>query len=630
MTFIAGVLRRDGDALNVCEHMLRWAIQEPNLRRVSDPAPDIALGISFHAVLPEDIYDEQPLADDRYALVGDVRIDNRQEVCSKLDLESEYAAKLADSDIFLSCWRKWQLDCVSHLIGGFAVAVWDKQERELFLVRDHCGERPVYYASDASTFGFASLPHALRQIPHLDTRPNEQMLLHYLAVGPDSSHESYFNNVFLLQPGHRLRYRQGHIAVQRYWHPADTSPTILKTDDDYVAAVLERFDASVQSRLRTNGAVGSQLSGGMDSSSVTAAAATLLGSTRLTAFTAIPHASFTDVNPTGRFGNEGPAAQAVAAMYPNIDHVFVEPSGDDMMSVIEKTGRLTGAPVFNPMNQMWFNAILDKARSRGINVMLQGACGNATISFGGLIGLSELFRSRRWLTLARQVFSLRARGHTSWRGAAYWATSYAIPSWMRRFLDPQMRGFDFAYSPVHPKQDQKHRLRELAFTSFFASESSAETFRRKIFDFYDVGCANAGVSLGWGISLRDPMQDKRVFEFCLSIPVEQYLVGGQSRSLVRRAMRDRLPREVLACTTRGLQSADWYLTMGSRRKEMAEELRRIAQSHLARELLDLDRLQHLLDTWPASGYERAEVSDSWHLALSRGLACGMFIRQFEG
>jgi asparagine synthase (glutamine-hydrolysing) len=126
------------------------------------------------------------------------------------------------------------------------------------------------------------------------------------------------------------------------------------------------------------------------------------------------------------------------------------------------------------------------------------------------------------------------------------------------------------------------------------------------------------------------MQDKRVFEFCLAIPVEQYLAEGQSRSLVRRAMRDRLPAEILACTTRGLQGADWYLTMGSRRAEMADELRRIAESPTAQRLLDIKRLQHLLDTWPDSGYEEPSVSNSWHLALSRGLSAGNFIRHFEG
>jgi asparagine synthase (glutamine-hydrolysing) len=71
------------------------------------------------------------------------------------------------------------------------------------------------------------------------------------------------------------------------------------------------------------------------------------------------------------------------------------------------------------------------------------------------------------------------------------------------------------------------------------------------------------------------------------------------------------------------------MTMGARRKEMADELTRIRKSPVANRVLDLDRLQMLLDTWPEDGFERESVSDAWHLALSRGLSAGNFIRQFD-
>lgn len=467
-------------------------------------------------------------------------------------------------------------------------------------------------------------------MPGIDTSLNEEHLLHYLAVGPDSADATYFKNILLLRPGHFLTLREGKITCRRYWHPSDAPAIRLRSNEEYVEALLERFDAAVQARLRTNGKIGSQLSGGMDSSSVTATGARLLGTTRLTAFTAVPQQAFRDLNPIGRFGNEGPAAARVAAMYPNIDHVLIEPSGKDMIQVIEAMGQSSDTPVFNPTNQMWINSILDEARNRNINVVLQGACGNATVSFGGLIGLSDLLRSGRWIKLLRQVRALRAKGHTSWRGAAYWAAGYALPLAVRKFLNADIRAFDFSLSPVHPDRAREKNLRERAFQEFFGSEKSSTSFRRKMFDFYDGGFANAGASFGWNISLRDPMQDKRLFEFCLAIPVEQYLAEGQSRSLVRRSMRDRLPPEILACTTRGLQAADWYLTMGSRRVEMADELRLIAKSPTAQRLLDLPRLEQLLNTWPESGYEQAAVSNSWHLALGRGLAAGNFIRHFEG
>jgi asparagine synthase (glutamine-hydrolysing) len=94
-------------------------------------------------------------------------------------------------------------------------------------------------------------------------------------------------------------------------------------------------------------------------------------------------------------------------------------------------------------------------------------------------------------------------------------------------------------------------------------------------------------------------------------------------------MQDRLPASTLRRTTRGLQSADWYLTVGAARPQLSAELTRIERSPLACRVLDTARLRTLLDTWPGSGYHTAQVSDIWHLALTRGIAAGSFLAQYD-
>jgi asparagine synthase (glutamine-hydrolysing) len=539
------------------------------------------------------------------------------------------AKEKGDADFFMAAWARWGRHALRHLIGGFAVAIWDAVNRELTLVRDHVGERSLYFLHVRETFAFASLPGPLRAVPDVDTSLDEVRLTHYLAILPGDPTQTFFKNIQQIPVGHMVTLRDGNATLSRYWHPLDAPQIRYSSDDDYVEAFRERFDRAVSARLRTTGRVGSQLSGGMDSSSVTAMAAHLLGGQRLTAFTSVPQAGFSGQNPSGRFGDEGPEAAQVAAMYPNIDHILVQSADGDMIGGLHALGALQGQPVFNPLNEMWFRAIAENALARGITVMLHGACGNATISAGGMVGLGDLFRSGRWLTLARLVLALRKGGHASFRGAASWATAPVLPQWMRRRLGPEMAAFDLAFSPVHPEQAATHNLQERAWKEFYGADGSTEAFRRSMFEYFDGGFSNVATTLGWELELRDPTQDKRIFEYCFSIPIEQYLVGGQTRSLVRRAMRGYLPASTLARTTRGLQSADWFLTMGARRREMAEELARIRMSPLANRLLDLDRLGRLLETWPGEGFERASVSDSWHLALVRGLSVGNFIRQFE-
>ena len=96
--------------------------------------------------LPEDASDRQPLENHRYALVGDIRIDNREEIARLLGIAASEESGLADSELFLRAWSMWEKASLDRIVGGFAIAVWDKREQELCLVRDHSGERPVYYS----------------------------------------------------------------------------------------------------------------------------------------------------------------------------------------------------------------------------------------------------------------------------------------------------------------------------------------------------------------------------------------------------------------------------------------------------------------------------------------------------
>ena len=423
MHFIAGALRQAGDDRQICSEILSRATARSYLpttaiiRRIAD---DLSFGLLPQNILPEDEYDSQPWLNGRWGLVGDVRLDNRQDLQRLLSMPAPAFARMSDSQVFLLCWEAWGPACLDQLCGGFAVAVWDSRERTLWLVRDHSGERPMYFADCVSGEGqglvFASLPGVLRDVPGVDGSLDEDLLSEYLAMVPFAPGRTLFRGIRLLPPGHLVTYKSGRSLVRSYWHPADAPAIRYRSNEDYVGALVERFDLAVAARLRTNGKIGSQLSGGMDSSSVTASAARLLDPVRLTAYTAVPQAAFGDLNPEGRFGNEGPAAAQVAALYPNIEHVLVEPSGNDLFQTIRKTSLLTDSPVFNPLNQMWLNAIFDDAQSRGIQVLLQGICGNATMSFGGLIGLSDLLRTGRLFTLVRQIRELRAKGHTSWPG----------------------------------------------------------------------------------------------------------------------------------------------------------------------------------------------------------------------
>jgi asparagine synthase (glutamine-hydrolysing) len=143
------------------------------------------------------------------------------------------------------------------------------------------------------------------------------------------------------------------------------------------------------------------------------------------------------------------------------------------------------------------------------------------------------------------------------------------------------------------------------------------------------GDYNAATSAGWGIETRDPTADKRIFEFCAAIPPEQFVAGGQGRSLARRAMRGRLPDATLHRKQKGTQAADWYESLSRIRGQLAEELDLQQQSPGARRLIDLERMRKVLEDWPRTAQEAALKDGIYDSAISRGMAVGTFIRRIE-
>ena len=132
-----------------------------------------------------------------------------------------------------------------------------------------------------------------------------------------------------------------------------------------------------------------------------------------------------------------------------------------------------------------------------------------------------------------------------------------------------------------------------------------------------------------GVETRDPTADIDVVAYCFGVPPGQYLVEDVDRSLIRRAMWGLLPEIVLTNRLIGLQSADWFEKLDGRREEFRAEIAEIATSPLARKAIDLDRLERALQTWPSEGWHRNRIIEEYHLALTRGIAGGRFLRWIE-
>jgi asparagine synthase (glutamine-hydrolysing) len=591
----------------------------------------IAFGGWFTDSLPEDKFDRQPLwSQDRSAcVVADVRLDNRRELARELGLTQPET--LADSEFLLAAWLRWGAECPKHLLGGFAFFIWSPATREIFAARDHAGERPLFYYRTAELFAISSLPKGILALPSVSRRFDEGEMAKWLAALSPDLRRSMFADVQRVPPGHTLRVSRGALKCTQYWHPASAKPTRLKRDEDYAEALVDLLDSATEARLRSTRDVGSFLSAGLDSSSVTASAARLqlARGRKLSAFTSVPRPGFNGLGPPSYLPSEGASAAEIARMYPNIDHQIVDSSGYDLLRTIRIWTDAMDAPTTNVINLLWFHAILDRAREQGIGVMLQGLAGNITISWYTWTILGHFFLRGRWMELIAIAKALRHRQGLSYKTSARYATRGVVPCWLTRLLiDPAP--FEGMYDRLaSPEWMDRFHLRDQIFRMMYCRPADFTRDRSAVFESYDEAALWTASQALTGIEIRDPTADKRIYDFCFSIPPEQYFVGGHSRSLVRRAMKGRLPEATLMSYRRGLQGADWYIPMTDALPELGNELELLGRSPAAQRALNLAGMHSLLDSWPKSDFHTMPVMRRWHHALIPAFSLGYFLRTHE-
>jgi asparagine synthase (glutamine-hydrolysing) len=604
------------------------------------------LGQELKRVTPEDLAERQPLIsrDGRRVLVSDGRIDNRRELSDELGLAWE-SPQVPDSAFIMAAYERWGEDCPRHLIGSFSFAIWDEERKRLLLARSPFGAKTVFYHNAGEFVAFATMPKALFALS-VPRRLNHQGIADMLVLVPPEPGASLYEGIGSLEPGHLLTADRQGCRVRAFWTPELRKELRLRSDEEYEEAFTELFDRVVADQLRSLNPVGMLLSGGLDSTSVAAAAAPLLAKRgeRLAAFTGAPMIGFREPDLPGWVLDEAPLAGRVAARHGNVDHFVVRAQGlflDDLDRFFD----VAEMPYTGTASRVWYEGIMAAAQRRDISVLLTGKSGNYTVSWPGtglirsLVGKGRSLQAWREARAqaptggVRSTARIYARGGLVARLPAH--AQLAITS--RHYDDPLLNRGDWwsPLSPINPEFAREQRVAERSRARdcdrwlLRRVDTPAARLRHLMDDVHHISGINGAYSALYGVDLRDPTGDARIAQFCLSLPEEQCSRQGVSRSLIRRAMADRLPAEIVTGARHGIDTADWFERLYDARATVDEELRLLDRSETARAVLDLPRLRGLadrLDSPPADAYQR--MLDYRHV-LERGLMAGRFLRWFE-
>ncbi len=204
------------------------------------------------------------------------RLDNRDELAKKLDIDSAELARCCDTELILQSYLKWGEACVDHLIGDFVFVIHDRRNSRVFCGRDQMGVRPLYYFSSDNLFVCATSLAAFRHLKGVTLEIDSQWVAEYLVQLSMSFDRTPYSGIKKLPPAHSLTVTAERTELRQYFQLSAEPELKLKDSREYVIAYREQLEEAIRCRLDSDYPIGSELSGGIDSSTITAFAARFL------------------------------------------------------------------------------------------------------------------------------------------------------------------------------------------------------------------------------------------------------------------------------------------------------------------------------------------------------------------
>ncbi|MDQ2854153.1 MAG: asparagine synthase (glutamine-hydrolyzing) [Chloroflexota bacterium] len=460
------------------------------------------------------------------------------EIYNYVELRAELAAggatfqTASDTEVLLAAYDRWGTDCLSRLNGMFALAIYDPSRRTLLLARDRFGEKPLYYhRAPDGTFLFASEIKALLAYPGVTARADRQSVYRFLRHKlPELDPTTFFEGIVALPPAHYLELRvdDGREVLARYWG-LEGSTQDSRPRSELAAAYGALLQDSIGIRLRADVAVGSSLSGGIDSSAV-------VGYLALGRHVERQH-TFSARFPGWRLDEGRYIADVIALSGAQSHEVEPIPDPSDLERVIWHQDHPFGSL---SIYAQW--AVMRLAREQGVTVLLDGQGADESLAgyhfyFAALF--RYLLRTGRWLALARELrcFSL-AHGSAELRSLAFYAMPDAAANRLRSLRSVPGIATSFARDGAARSSGHADTGRFRTDLDQMLARTLTETMLPGLLRYADRN------SMAFGREVRLPYLDHRLVELAFTLPWEMKLRRGLTKRVLRESMRDYLPASV--------------------------------------------------------------------------------------
>lgn len=499
---------------------------------------DIQLGAKEIFTLPESYLTPQPFHFENLVIVADARIDNREEIQHQLGITK--TGSHSDIEFIVRAYHKYGKKCTDYLKGDFAFIIWNKATKTLFAAKDQMGIKPLYYAVVNHEIVIASTIKSILAYPEISTKLNTEKIVHDFSLVSFPTASTLFKDIFSLQPGHQLNFNQGTIQLHRYWELGKNIHPIPKTQTAIEDKFKSLFYSAVNKRLRSAGKIGSEVSGGLDSTGIAAVAQEILGKGSefyVYSFgTWVGSGDKDDSNLVADFCKLYQLQQYwkignnTDFSWENYKYIY-----ENILDDVDNNG----VPTFS-------SCFLPHAQQKGVKVLFSGWAGDqiATNTVSGFYDV--LARKKALSPLWKDIRRKHPIKKALPRYAYYLLKNINGNNFYQHNLKKNQQ--HLKVSPIKTALFQKYNISQQPSTRFYLKNCS------DIKEYFKVNINQPGIEkrtrahteIGkyFGVDYRFPMLDIDLLEYIYSLPMESISYQGNNRYLFTKTIGPLLPKSI--------------------------------------------------------------------------------------
>lgn len=503
--------------------------------------------------------EKQPWESDKKIWLYDARFDEGPHLEEEYpELQSNASEDPARTAVIEQSYKKEILEYLESNIkrnafkGDFAIAEWNKEKKILTLVRDHLGTRPLYYTETDNFFAFASEMKALFVLPGVIKKVDELWIADSISTVKSEKFRTPYQNIYRLLPAHKLYYQRGEIKLEKYWELESNPEWENLEETEAIRIFSQKLNRAIERRTKHALSIGSELSGGLDSSGVTALAHAVAKQNK-TDFYALSHAFSSDnLEKFFPYKDESEYSRELIQFSGVENHVMCTAEGLGIIDILDKTRKIESGPTQQAYN-IFADNLYDEAAKRDVKLLLSGFGGDESVTSQGGGYLQELRERKDWSAIKNEIRNSKSKKASTKLKARL---KFTLLRYLPRIHD-KLRKLKAAEDWRVPKWkalalsedfSRKMKIEERYFERIGFPDDPDVRKRQYKKIFHDHVSQRFEYSylaaLYRGMEYAYPLWDVDLLEFYYSLPASLKVKNGVRRYIYRQAMKGVLPEKI--------------------------------------------------------------------------------------